>query len=72
MSLPKEPERKKGKPGKWINGVCDKCGFDFTKLAPISILPAVCPNCGDDKRGNQNADAKFCINCGAQMEGKEA
>lgn len=32
--------------GKWIKGVCNKCGFDWGKVAPIASVPNYCPNCG--------------------------
>lgn len=32
--------------GKWIKGVCDKCGFDWGKVAPIVSVPNYCPHCG--------------------------
>ena len=32
--------------GKWIKGVCNKCGFDWGKVAPIAGVPNYCPNCG--------------------------
>ena len=32
--------------GKWIKGVCNKCGFDWGKVAPIAGVPKYCPNCG--------------------------
>ena len=32
--------------GKWENGVCGKCGFDWGKVAPIASVPNFCPQCG--------------------------
>ncbi len=32
--------------GKWVNGVCDNCKYDWGKDAPIASVPNYCPNCG--------------------------
>lgn len=34
------------KTGHWILGVCDECGYDWGKDAPIASVPNFCPNCG--------------------------
>lgn len=34
------------KSGKWVNGVCDNCKYDWGKDAPIASVPKYCPNCG--------------------------
>ena len=30
----------------WNHGVCDNCGYDWGKDAPIASVPNFCPNCG--------------------------
>ena len=30
----------------WNHGVCDNCGYDWGKDAPITSVPKFCPNCG--------------------------
>lgn len=37
--------------GEWIKGVCNKCGFDWGKVAPIVSVPNYCPNCGANMDG---------------------
>ena len=44
---PVEPERPRGK---WIDGICDKCGYDGGVEA-ISGKANYCPKCGADMRG---------------------
>ena len=34
------------KTGHWILGICDNCGYDWGKDAPIASVPNFCPNCG--------------------------
>ena len=34
------------KTGYWILGICDNCGYDWGKDAPIASVPNFCPNCG--------------------------
>lgn len=46
-----EPERKKGK---WKQGRCSECGYDWGKDAPIASVPNFCPNCGVDMREENN------------------
>lgn len=36
-------ERKKGK---WKDGCCSECGYNWGKDAPIASVPNYCPNCG--------------------------
>ena len=38
---PAQPEK-----GRWILGICDNCGYDWGKDAPIASVPNYCPNCG--------------------------
>lgn len=40
-------ERKKGK---WKQGCCTECGYNWGKDAPIASVPNYCPNCGADMR----------------------
>lgn len=40
-------ERKKGK---WKQGYCSECGYNWGKDAPIANVPNFCPNCGADTR----------------------
>ena len=42
MSSAKQ-ERKKGK---WKDGCCSECGYNWGKDAPIANVPNYCPNCG--------------------------
>ena len=37
---PAQPEK-----GRWILGICDNCGYDWGKDAPIASVPNYCPNC---------------------------
>ena len=34
--------------GEWIDGVCQKCGFDamYYKDVPVQVYTKFCPNCG--------------------------
>ena len=32
--------------GHWVLGICDTCGYDWGKDAPIASVPNFCPNCG--------------------------
>lgn len=32
--------------GHWVLGLCDNCGYDWNKDAPIASVPNFCPNCG--------------------------
>lgn len=41
-------ERKKGK---WKQGYCSECRYNWSKDAPIANVPNFCPNCGADMRG---------------------
>ena len=43
-------ERKKGK---WMHGICNVCGYNWGKDAPIASVPPFCPNCGADMRGEK-------------------
>ena len=42
-------EQAKENKGEWKNGICDKCGYDWGKAAPIASVPNFCPNCGEAK-----------------------
>lgn len=33
--------------GRWILGICDNCGYEWGKDAPIANVPNYCPNCGE-------------------------
>lgn len=44
---PNVVERKKGK---WKQGCCSGCEYDWSKDAPIASVPKYCPNCGADMR----------------------
>ena len=44
MDLPSVEQEQKT--GHWILGVCDNCGYDWGKDAPIASTPNFCPNCG--------------------------
>lgn len=48
----------KRKTGKWIDGRCSECGCDV----PAYII---------DWKWQKDMDAKYCPNCGIEMEGKE-
>lgn len=37
--------------GKWKNGVCQICFYDWSKVAPFASVPNFCPHCGADMRG---------------------
>lgn len=43
FSLPDVVERKKGK---WEQGYCSECGYNWGGDAPIASTPNFCPNCG--------------------------
>ena len=32
--------------GRWIGGICNKCHFDWSLVAPIANVPEYCPRCG--------------------------
>ena len=34
------------KTGHWVRGICDNCGYNWGKDAPIASVPNFCPNCG--------------------------
>lgn len=34
------------KHGKWKQGYCSECGYNWGKDAPIASVPNFCPNCG--------------------------
>ena len=36
--------------GKWKDGCCTECGYNWGKDAPIASVPNYCPNCGADMR----------------------
>lgn len=36
--------------GKWKQGVCQTCFFDWSVVAPFASAPNFCPNCGADMR----------------------
>lgn len=38
------------KHGKWEQGYCSECGYNWGKDAPIANVPNFCPNCGADMR----------------------
>lgn len=38
------------KHGKWEQGYCSECGYNWGKDAPIVNVPNFCPNCGADMR----------------------
>lgn len=38
------------KRGKWEQGRCSECGYDWGKDVPIASVPNFCPNCGADMR----------------------
>lgn len=38
------------KHGKWKQGCCSECGYDWGKDAPTASVPNFCPNCGADMR----------------------
>ena len=40
-------ERKKGK---WKQGYCSECRYNWSKDAPIANVPNFCPNCGTNMR----------------------
>ena len=44
-------ERKKGK---WKQGYCSECRYNWSKDAPIANVPNFCPNCGADMREEEN------------------
>ena len=44
-------ERKKGK---WKQGYCSECRYNWSKDAPIANVPNFCPNCGADMRGRED------------------
>lgn len=44
-------ERKRGK---WEQGCCSECGYDWGKDAPIASVPNFCPDCGVEMRGEQD------------------
>ena len=36
--------------GKWKQGCCSECGYNWGKDALIASVPNFCPNCGADMR----------------------
>ena len=36
--------------GKWIGGICNKCHYDWSLVAPIASVPEHCPRCGAEMR----------------------
>lgn len=44
--LEKQMQEPKIKIGHWILGICDNCGYDWGKNAPIASVPNFCPSCG--------------------------
>lgn len=48
----KQPERKRGK---WKNGYCLECGYNWGKYAPIASVPNFCPNCGVMMKGGDQS-----------------
>lgn len=46
-SMPTESDRERGK---WKQGFCSECGYNWGKDAPFASVPNYCPNCGDDMR----------------------
>ena len=47
---PNVVERKKGK---WKQGCCSECGYNWGKDAPIANVPNFCPNCGAKMDGKE-------------------
>ena len=43
-------EEQERKTGKWKQGHCSECGYNWGKEAPIASVPNFCPNCGADMR----------------------
>lgn len=44
------------KVGKWNQGRCSECGYDWGKDAPIASVPNYCPNCGAPMENADNVE----------------
>lgn len=46
-----QPERKRGK---WKQGYCSECGYNWGKDAPLASVPDFCPGCGVEMKGEED------------------
>lgn len=49
---PKDDDKDDDTTGTWSHGICDNCGYDWSKDAPTASVPEYCPNCGQKKKLN--------------------